>query len=318
MRILFMGTPDFAVPILDTLAKHHEVLAVVCQPDRPKGRGKSVIFPPVKEKALELGLDVLQPEKIRGNDDFVEEITALGADVFVVVAYGQILPPRILKIPLLGCVNIHASLLPKYRGAAPMQRAILNGDKVTGVTIMYMDKGMDTGDMILKKAIPIEDSDRFADVHDKMMILSCECILEALELIAAGSAPREVQDHDAATYAPMLAKEEGLINWSDSGEKIVNQVRALDPWPGTFTYYDNQVLKIWECKCDEVLNDAIPGTVLEADKHLLVKTGDGALSISVLQGQGSKKMNAADYLRGRSIKLGAVLCTPENKQEQSM
>ena len=228
MRILFMGTPDFAVPILETLAKHHDVLSVVCQPDRPKGRGKSVIFPPIKEKALELGLDVLQPEKVRGNDSFVEEITALEADIFVVVAYGQILPPRILRIPPLGCVNIHASLLPKYRGAAPMQRAILNGDKDTGVTIMYMDKGMDTGDMILKKSIPIEENDRFANVHDKMAELSCECILEALKLIEAGNAPREAQNHEEATYAPMLAKEEGLINWSDSSEKIANQVKSRD------------------------------------------------------------------------------------------
>jgi len=313
-----MGTPDFAVPILDTLAKHHEVLAVVCQPDRPKGRGKSVIFPPVKEKALELGLNVLQPEKVRGNDDFVEEITALGADIFVVVAYGQILPPRILRIPPKGCVNIHASLLPKYRGAAPMQRAILNGDRETGITIQYMDKGMDTGDMILKKAIPIDENDRFADVHDKMVVLSCECILETLRLIEAGNAPREAQNHEEATYAPMLAKEEGVINWNDTSEKIANQVRALDPWPGTFTYYNGQVLKIWECKRSDILSEAIPGTVLEADKHLLVKTGDGVLSITMLQGQGSKKMNAADYLRGRSIEVGAVLCTPESKQEQSM
>jgi len=311
-----MGTPDFAVPILDSLAKHHEVLAAVCQPDRPKGRGQNMIFPPVKEKALEFGLHVLQPEKVRGNDSFVEEITALEADIFVVVAYGQILPPRILRIPPKGCVNIHASLLPKYRGAAPMQRAILNGDKETGVTIQYMDKGMDTGDMLLKKALPIEKSDRFADIHDKMMHLSCECILDALELIEAGNAPREPQNHDEATYAPMLAKEEGLINWYDSSEKIFNQVRALDPWPGTFTHYNGQVLKIWECSYETSI-DAIPGTVLEADKHLLVKTGDGALSITMLQGQGSKKMNAADYLRGRSIEVGAVLCTPENKQEQS-
>ena len=199
-----------------------------------------------------------------------------------------------------------------------MQRAILNGDKETGVTIMYMDKGMDTGDMILKKSIPIEENDRFANVHDKMAKLSCECILEALMLIEAGNAPREAQNHDNATYAPMLAKEEGLINWSDSSEKIANQVRALDPWPGTFTYYNDQVLKIWECKCSEMSGKAIPGTVLEAGKHLLIKTGDGALSITTLQGQGSKKMNAADYLRGRSIEVGAVLCTPESKQEPSM
>ena len=308
MRILFMGTPDFAVPVLEILTKHHQVLAVVCQPDRPKGRGHGVVFPPVKEYAQTIGLPVLQPEKVRGNDSFVKEITALKADIFVVVAYGQILPPRILRIPPLGCVNIHASLLPKYRGAAPMQRAILNGDKETGITIQYMDKGMDTGDIILKKAMPIKESDRFSDVHDKMAALSCDCILEALALIEAGTAPRIPQDNDAAIYAPMLKKEEGLINWHNSTTTILNQVRALDPWPGTYTYYAGQTLKIWECQAwDKPMQKAEPGTVLESQGHLLVKTGDGALSVTVLQGQGSKKMNAADYLRGRTIEVGTIL-----------
>ncbi|MCL2398822.1 MAG: methionyl-tRNA formyltransferase [Defluviitaleaceae bacterium] len=307
MKILFMGTPDFAVPILDTLSKKHQIVAVATQPDRPKGRGKGMAFSPVKEYALSLSLPVLQPEKVK-DDAFVEKITALGADIFVVVAYGQILPSYILQIPPLGCINIHASLLPKYRGAAPMQRAILNGDKVTGITIMYMDKGMDTGDMILKKNLDIEDSDRFANIHDKMSTLSCECIIEALDQIAAGTAVRVPQNNEEATYAPMLTKEDGLINWKKSTSQIINQVRALDPWPGTYTYYDGQMLKVWDCAFyEKIASDAQPGEVIENGSHLAVKTGDGILSITMVQGQGGKRMSTADYLRGRAIDVGKVL-----------
>jgi len=313
-----MGTPDFAVPVLETLAQKHQVLAVVTQPDRPKGRGHGVMFSPVKERALSLGLPILQPEKVR-EDNFIETITALKADIFVVVAYGQLLPLRILQIPPLGCVNIHASLLPKYRGAAPMQRAILNGDEVTGVTIMFMAKGMDTGDMLLKKPINIEKDDRFADVHDKMAALSCECIIEALKQIEAGSAVREPQNPEEATYAPMLKKEDGRIDWNSSTVQIINQIRALDPWPGTYTYYEGQVIKIWDylpledaadgtgLVTDGDLKGHTPGEVLEAGSHLLVKTSDGVLAITELQGQGSKRMRVGDYLRGRPIAVGTRL-----------
>lgn len=334
MKILFMGTPDFAVPILNTLHKNHHITAVVTQPDRPKGRGHGVVFSPVKENALSLGLKVLQPQKVKNNQDFIQEISDLNSDLFVVVAYGQILPEDVLKIPALGCVNIHASLLPKYRGAAPIQRAILNGDTVTGITIMYMDKGMDTGDMILKKSMPIETGDGFFDVHNKMADLSCLCITEALKLIEEGKQKREPQNHKEATYAPMLTKEDGLINWTGPTDVIVNQVRALELWPGTYTRYKDQVLKIWECvawkgvACNNQSSEIIPGQVLEAgdyenyykdyygnctedrlhsSNHLLVKTGDGALSITMLQGQGGKRMKASEYLRGRPIKPGEVL-----------
>ena len=314
MRILFMGTPDFAVPILETLSQKHQVLAVVTQPDRPKGRGHGVMFSPVKTCALSLGLPVLQPEQVR-EDSFIEAITALHADIYVVVAYGQFLPTRILQIPPLGCINIHASLLPRYRGAAPMQHAILNGDTVTGVTIMYMAKGMDTGDMVLKMPISIEQSDRFADVHDKMAALSCECIIEALAQIKAGVAVREPQNPEAVTYAPILRKEDGRINWNHSTAHIINQMRALDPWPGTYTYHEGQVIKLWdylpwENKPDGTTLELIgrePGEVLEAGSHLLVKTGDGALAITELQGQGGKRMCTEDYLRGRPIAVGAIL-----------
>ena len=306
-----MGTPDFAVPILKTLTQHHQVLAVVTQPDRFRGRGKGVVFSPVKEYALSCGLPVLQPEKVR-DAGFIDTITALAADIFVVVAYGQILPVSILEIPPFGCVNIHASLLPKYRGAAPIQRAILAGDKVTGVTIMYMDKGMDTGDIILKKSMPIKDSDCFADVHDKMAVLSCECIAEALNLIEAGCDVREPQNNAQATYAPMLTKEEGQINWNSPAVKIVNQLRAFNPWPGTYTYYEKQLIKIWECAvwdkpAPDTAESAVPGQVLEAGSHLLVKTGDGVLSVTTVQKQNGKRMRVSDYLRGHAIKIGAVL-----------
>ena len=313
MRIVFMGTPDFAVPILKSLSKVHEILAVVTQPDRPKGRGRGMVFSAVKEYALTLNLPILQPEKIRDT-----ELSGFGADIFVVVAYGQILPMKILRVPPLGCINIHASLLPKYRGAAPMQRAMLNGDTVTGVTIQFMDKGIDTGDIILKKTLSIEPTDRFADLHDKMSALSCECILEALELIGEGRAPREPQNHEEATYAPMLTKEDGLIDWSGPGCRIVNQVRALDPWPGAYTYWGNQMLKIWDCavldrtvddcSVNDCSADAVPaGTVVESGKHLLVKTGDGALLVTELQKQGGKRMKAADFLRGSNIEVRMVL-----------
>jgi len=302
MRMIFMGTPEFAVPILEKLADGHDVAAVVTQPDRPKGRGRGVTFSPVKELALRLGIEVLQPEKVR-DEEFIEKITALGASVFVVVAYGQILPPRILRIPSLGCVNIHASLLPKYRGAAPMQHVILNGETETGITIMYMDKGMDTGDMILKRTQPVGHTDRLTDLHDKMAALSCECITEALALIEAGTAPRVPQDHSEATYAPMLRKEDGKVDWHSPSEKIVNQVRALDPWPGTYS----GALKIWVCEACADDSDAKPGEVIQSDSNLLVKTGSGALLITELQAQGSKRMKAADYLRGRPIPPGTIL-----------
>jgi len=302
MKIVFMGTPQFAVPILQTLANSkHKVLSAVTQPDRPKGRGHGVVFSPVKDYAISQNIPVMQPEKVRGNEAFKEEITALGADVFVVVAYGQILPQSILDIPALGCVNIHASLLPKYRGAAPMQHAILNGETETGITIMYMDKGMDTGDMILKKTLAIEATDRFEDVHNKMAEISCECIMEALAQIEAGTAARKPQNNEEATYAPMLKKQDGKIDWNRNTNEIINQIRALDPWPGTYTEIDGQILKIWEAiACDEA-----------TDKGLIFKTGDGALEVTELQAQGGKRMKTADYLRGRAVK-----CTKETKQKQ--
>jgi len=302
MRILFMGTPSFAVPILQALAKSFTIAAVVTQPDRPKGRGHGVQYSPVKECALALDLPIIQPEKIK--DVSLEDF---GADIFVVVAYGKILPVSVLNIPPLGCVNIHASLLPKYRGAAPMQWAMLNGDTITGVTIIYMDKGIDTGDMIYKKQLAIEATDRFSDLHDKMAALSCECIIYALGQIEAGVAAREQQNNEEATYAPMLKKEDGLIDWHSPTLRILNQVRALDPWPGTYSYFQGQTLKIWSALPETGGVGYEPGEVIKSDSALLVKTADGVLSVTEIQGQGGKRMGIADYLRGRSIPVGTLL-----------
>jgi len=308
MRIVFMGTPDFAVPVLKILSENYTIEAVVTQPDRAKGRRGGVQFPPVKELALSLGKPILQPEKVR-DEGFIAELKSFDADIFVVVAYGQIVPKEVLLIPPLGCVNIHASILPKYRGAAPMQRAILNGDSETGVTIMYMDEGMDTGDMIYQERIAIEESDIFADLQSKMMTLSCECIIKALGQIESGTAAREQQDNTKATYAPMLTKEDGLINWNSPTSKILNQVRALDPWPGTYCNYQGQVLKVWgAAKGSEIgSSNTVPGQIIESGTGLLIKTADSAVSITEVQGAGGKRMSIADYLRGHPIPAGTVL-----------
>jgi len=306
MKIIFMGTPDFALSALKKINEGHEITAVVTQPDRPKGRGKGVAFSPVKDCALALGLPVLQPEKIR-DAAFISLLKTYEADAYVVVAYGQMLPQAVLDIPPKGCINIHASLLPKYRGAAPMQRAILNGDEETGISIMYMDKGMDTGDVILSKSLAIGQSDRFTDLHEKMTLLSADCIAEALDLIAAGRAERSPQDNNLASYAPMLRKEDGRINWENSSKTIYNQVRALDPWPGTYSSYKGKVLKIWDCDVSGQHTAALPGEILAADDKLLVKTGDGALSVTVVQGEGGKRMAVSDYLRGRKMEAGDFL-----------
>jgi len=306
MEIVFMGTPVFSVPILESLARAHNVTAVVTQPDRPVGRGKAMQYSAVKNCALQLGLPVLQPERLRG-PEVAAQLAAIPAQVFVVVAYGQLLPPRVLRIPPLGCINIHASLLPQYRGAAPMQRAIMDGQTQTGVTIMHMDKGMDTGDAVLSKVLPIAPGHRFTDVHDGMAQLSCACILEALAQLEAGTATRQPQDHAAATYAPMLTKEDGCLDWQRPAAALYNQVRALDPWPGTYTTYGGQMLKVWDLFPCGTETTAPPGTVLESETCLRVATGSGTVCITVLQGPGTKRMPAADYLRGRCIPVGTML-----------
>ncbi len=304
MKIVFMGTPEYAVPSLEALIKEHEVCAVVSQPDRPAGRGKQTLLTPVKAAALKANIPVLQPERVRKNPEFFESLKAFQADVFVVVAYGQILPTRILQLPTFGCINAHASLLPKYRGAAPIQWAILNGESLTGVTIIYMEQGMDTGDELLKKELPIEETDNSETMHDKLSNLSAIAFLEALALLKNGTAPR-CKQADSATYAPMLTKDLGLIDWSKSTDSIFNLIRGLRPWPGAYTSTN---LKIWSAEKLPLQNhsDILPGVIVDSikDKGIVVKTGDGALLITELQALNRQRLSAPEFLRGARITIG--------------
>lgn len=312
MKVIYMGTPAFAVPTLESLVNsHHQVLAVCTQPDRPAGRGHKLAPSPVKIKAMECGLPVLQPETLRFSDskEVRAQLNSFGADIFVVAAYGLLLPKGILNMPPLGCVNVHASLLPKYRGASPIHAALLNGDIISGITIIHMDAGIDTGDMILSKELAIHADERFPGLHDRMAQLGADALLEALRLLENGDATRTPQENALSSYAPMLQKSDAIINWQWPTLRLVNQTRALDPWPGSQTMYDGKTLKIWRLEAAACEALGMPGTVLAVDsaRGVLIKTGDSAVWATELQGDGSKRMPAIDYLRGREIKVGAVL-----------
>jgi len=320
MKIVFMGTPEFAVPPLRQLLAHHEVIAVLTQPDRPAGRGHKMQMSPVKALALEAGIEVLQPETLiikRHNADNTaakeirDYLAKLNADIFVVAAYGLILPKAVLSMPRLGCINIHASLLPKYRGASPIHMAIMDGETVTGITIMQMDTGIDTGDMILQRQLDIGPTERIQSLHDRMAALGGECIVDALAEIEAGTAIYTPQDDAASSHAPMIKKTDALINWAWPTAKITNLIRAFDPWPGPHTLYKDTVIKIWQIEEAISTEEAPSGTILVADpaKGLLVRTGDGAAWVQELQATGGKRMKVADYLRGRNIGVGERLCT---------
>jgi len=313
-----MGTPEFAVPALRQLLAHHEVIAVLTQPDRPAGRGHKLQISPVKALALEAGVEVLQPQTLRiskRNADNSEAkkirdyIASLSADIFVVAAYGVILPKAVLDMPKYGCVNIHASLLPKYRGAAPIHAAIRDGEPVTGITIMQMDEGIDTGDMILQRQLDIGPDERTPSLHDRMAALGGECIFEALAKIQAGTATYTPQDDQASSYAPMIQKADAKIDWAWPTAKIANLIRAYDPWPGPHTTYNDTPVKIWQIEEAYSSEDAPPGTILTADSTagLLVRTGDGAAWVKELQAAGGKRMPATDYLRGRGMGVGERL-----------
>lgn len=309
MNVVFMGTPDFAVPTLEMLIDEgHTVSAVVTQPDKPKGRGKKQSMPPVKEVALAHNLPVLQPERIKGDEAFFEHIQSLNPDVIVVVAFGQILPESILNIPRLGCINIHGSLLPKYRGAAPIQWAILNEEKVTGVTIMYMDKGMDTGDMLLKKEMPIDPEDTYESLHDKMKIVGANALKEAFPMIIEGGKMRQKQDPDEATYASMIQKNLGEINWQETTSHIDAKIRGLNPWPGGYTYYKGEVMKIWKAVPEMHTSSKEPGSILEVTKQgILVKTADGSLRLQEIQMPNKKRMPVSEYIKGNTLEEGTIL-----------
>lgn len=307
MRVIFMGTPDFAVPTLrDLVEAGHDVAAVVTQPDRPKGRGKKETPPPVKETAQELEIPVFQPPRIK-DPDFIELLRGLSPEVIVVVAFGRILSPDILSLPRYGCVNVHASLLPKYRGAAPIHWAVINGEKETGVTTMYMDEGLDTGDMILKEAVPIGEEDTVGAVHDRLAALGARLLVKTLALIRQGRAPRAPQTGEFS-YAPMLKAEDELIGWDQPARDIYNRIRGMNPWPGARTTLSGKVLKIWRAAVEEGKNASVPGQVIAVGRDgLVVSAGSGLLRITELQLQGARRLNAGDFLRGNPVPEGTVL-----------
>ncbi|MCR3921252.1 MAG: methionyl-tRNA formyltransferase [Firmicutes bacterium] len=305
MRIVFMGTPTFAVPCLRVLAEAYEVVAVVTQPDRPSGRGKKLTPSPVKTAAVALGIPVMQPESVR-NEDFHQELAALSLDFIITAAYGKILPPFLLAIPTVGALNIHASLLPRHRGAAPIHRAIMAGDKESGITIMHMDKGMDTGDMVVRESIPIEAGDTTGILHDKLAILGAQLITAAIKAITDGNAQRIPQDHNLATYAAPLTRAEEQIGWHHSAQVIDQQVRGMNPWPGAYTYWNQLRLKVWAGKITAACGTP-SGAVMAVDGGLLVATGGGAYLITELQLPGKKAMSATDFLRGNAVTAGTVL-----------
>ena len=313
MNILFMGTPDFARDSLESVYNAgYNILGVVTNPDRPKGRGMKLVASPVKEFAIEKNLEIFQPEKVRNNQEFIDEMKKLNPDVICVVAYGKILPKEILDIPKKGCINVHGSLLPKYRGAAPIQWAVLNGDKKTGITTMYMDIGMDTGDMILKEEVEIGENETTGELWDRLSKIGGNLLVETLKQIENGTAPREKQGNDY-TLAPMLEKEMSKIDWENkSAREIKNLVRGLNPIMGAYTFLNNKKIKFWkvdvvseiECNSEKNMESLENGTVLKSNQKdgLFIKTADGVLKVLEIQGENSKRMSINDFLRGNSIK----------------
>ncbi len=306
MKIVFMGTPDFAVGALNAVIEAgHEVTAVVTQPDKPKGRGKEVQMTPVKECALKHDIPVFQPAKIK-DPEAVETLRTYQADIFVVAAFGQILSEEILSMPKYGCVNIHASLLPKYRGAGPIQWAIINGEKITGVTIMQMDKGLDTGDMLLKTEVEIAPDETADTLHDKLAAAGAGLIAEALVKIETGEVTPVRQNDEESCYAKMLNKSMGKIDWQMEAEKLDCLIRGLISWPGASTVYRGKTLKIWQEEVvSEAAENAAPGTVVRVDKDAFyVQTGKGLLKILAVQPEGKKRMAVRDFLLGYPVKPG--------------
>ncbi|WP_188891716.1 methionyl-tRNA formyltransferase, partial [Paenibacillus radicis (ex Gao et al. 2016)] len=303
MRIVFMGTPEFAVPSLQLLMEQgYEVVAVVTQPDRPKGRKRTLTPPPVKEAALGYGLPVLQPERMR-SEEAVAAVAAYEPELIVTAAYGQILPKGVLELPRLGCINVHGSLLPKYRGGAPIQRSIMNGEKVTGVTIMYMAAGLDTGDMISRIEVPIEDEDTSGTMFEKLSIAGADLLGRTLPAIVAGEVKAEPQQDELATYAPNLTREDERIDWSRTARQIYDQVRGLSPMAGAFTTLQGEVFKVWTCAKPENgsagNNESTSGTVLEAsDRGIAVQTGSGILLLQNIQPSGKRVMAVSEWLKG--------------------
>lgn len=326
MNIVFMGTPDFAVESLKSLQQAgNNILAVVTNIDKPRGRGNKVLGTPVKEYAIEHNIKIYQPFKVRDNVEFINEMEELKPDLFCVVAYGKILPQELLNIPKLGCINVHGSLLPKYRGAAPIQWAVLNGDKTTGITTMYMDAGMDTGDMILKQEVEIGEDETTGELWDKLTKIGGELLVKTLDLIEQGKAPKEKQGEDF-TMAPMLSKEMAKIDWQNqTAEQIKNLIRGLNPIMGAYTFLDGKKLKFWKAKLmseqellttfpelkeyEYKLNELEAGTILFTNpkQGLFIKAKQGILQILEIQAENAKRMSTSDFLRGNNIQAGSIL-----------
>lgn len=309
MRIIFMGTPDFSVGTLKALIHAgHDVCLAVTQPDKPKGRGKEMQPTPVKEEALRHGIPVYQPRKIR-DPHCVEELKKYNADVMVVIAFGQILPKEILEMTPYGCINVHASLLPKYRGAAPIQWAVIDGEKVTGVTTMQMDEGLDTGDMIMKTEVPVSDDETGESLHDKLAEAGAKLCVETLDAVEKGTAVFEKQGESPTAYARMLDKKMGNIDWRQSAVRIERLVRGLNSWPSAYTHWDGKVIKIWKAEAENIPSspEAEPGTVVSVGREAFaVQTGEGLLHVKELQIPGKKRMETGAFLRGYTLEPGTV------------
>lgn len=307
MRVVFMGTPDFSVTTLDALVEAgHEVAAVITQPDKPKGRGKEILMTPVKEKALEYGIPVYQPVKVRA-PEFVEVLKELAPEIIVVAAFGQILSKEVLDIPVFGCVCVHASLLPKYRGASPIQYAVINGEAESGITTMMMDEGIDTGDILEQASIPLDRKETGGSLHDKLGLLGGKLIVSTLEKIRNGTAVRTIQPEDGVCYVKVIKKSMGNIDWSMDAAAIERLIRGLNPWPSAYTFFQGKTLKLWDAEAVTCEYEGVCGQVAEVSKTTLtVKCGKGALSVKVLQLEGKKRMDIDAFLRGYNIEKGTI------------
>ncbi|MFL0268217.1 methionyl-tRNA formyltransferase [Candidatus Clostridium radicumherbarum] len=308
MDIIFMGTPEFAVPSLEKLIENYNVTAVFTQPDRPKGRGKKIGTSPVKDTAIKYNIPVYQPEKIRNDAKGIETIKELEPDFIIVVAFGQILPKEILDIPKYGCINLHASLLPKYRGAAPINWAVINGENISGNTTMLMDIGLDTGDMLLKSEYPIKNDMTAGELHDILMEDGANLLLETIEKVKANKLIPQKQDHSKNTYAPMLTKELAKINWNKTNIEINNLIRGLNPWPAAYTDYLNNSMKIYEAEVKVSNNKYEPGLIISVTKEgIEVATGEGSLLIKRIQFPGGKPLSVEEYIRGHKLEENIFL-----------
>ena len=306
LRVVYMGTPDFAVPCLERIiADGHQVETVVTQPDRPRGRGQKVTFSPVKTAALAHGLTVLQPQTIK-DPEFMASLSQIAPDLLIVVAFGQFLPQTLLQLPPLGCINVHASLLPAYRGAAPIHWAIMNGEAVSGVTTMYMDVGMDTGDMILKSELVIGENETTGVLHDRLSLIGAQLLSDTMALIASGAAPRRPQDHSIATYAPLLKRDHEKVDWTQQAKRIHDQIRGLNPWPGAYAEQNDKLVKIWGSHVvDPNAICAEPGkiTAITADA-IIVACGRGMIGITEVQPANKRRMAVNEFVRGYNIAVG--------------